>query len=135
VQGTLIVTILTVQSSYLHVIEEPLRDNASVPDTVQWWLAPTGAWRIRTYALDHDIHAHSIGPVESAKELALANTQKHYGDIIQSRHIIELTDCFDANETRAFRVTGLEPRLEIAEGRFAFWKPDDAPYHTQSQPE
>ena len=27
-----------------------------------------------------------------------------------------------------------EPRLEIAIGRFAFWKPDDAKYRTQSTP-
>ena len=91
--------------------------------------------RIRTYALDHDIHTHSVGQAENLLELALTNAQKHNGDVIRSQHVIELSDCSDIRETSAaFRARGLEPRTEIAPGRFAFWKPDDARYHTQSQP-
>ena len=132
-QGTLVLTILTVQSSYIQEMEEPL-DDSRAPDTIQWWIAPTGSWRIRTYAIDHDIHTHSVGNADNLRERALENAQKHYGDVIQSQHVIELTDCLDGNETeRAFRATGLEPRVEIAAGRFAFWKPDEGRYHTQSQ--
>jgi len=133
-QGTLVLTILTVRSSYIQEIEEPLGDSG-VPDTIQWWIAPTGSWRIRTYAIDHDIHTHSVGGANNLRELALQNAQKHYGDVIRSQHVIELTDCLDRNETEhAFRAIGLEPRTEIAAGRFAFWKPDEGRYHTQSQP-
>ncbi|HUQ36821.1 MAG TPA: hypothetical protein VM144_10650 [Aestuariivirga sp.] len=136
-QGTLILTILTIRSSYLREVEEPLSDIAEAPDTIQWWITQTGSWRIRTYALDHDIHPHSIGNADNLnlKDLALANAQKHYSDVIQSQHVIELINALDADETSSkFRAIGLEPRIEIASGRFAFWKPDDAVYRTQSQP-
>ena len=134
-QGTLVLTILTVQSSYLREIEVPLGNDSGPPDTIQWWIASTGSWRIRTYAIDHDIHTHFVGNADNFEELALRNAQEHYGDVIQSQHIVELTDFVDENETaRAFRAAGLEPRVEIAVGRFAFWKPDEGRYHTQSQP-
>lgn len=134
-QGTLVLTILTIRSSYRRAVEERLDTDVCVPDTVQWWVAPTGTWRIRTYALDHDIHTHSIGQADNLKELALSNTQKNYGDIIQSQHVIELTDCLDADKTSAaLRAVGLEPRIEVAPGRFVFWKPDEARYHSQSEP-
>jgi len=134
-RGTLVLTILTVQSSYRLELEEPLPDDAGVPDTIQWWVAPTGSWRIRTYALDHDIHTHSIAAVDNLIELALTNVRKNYGDVIRSQHVIELSNCLSVEATSAaFRTAGLEPRIEIAEGLFAFWKPDDARYHTQSEP-
>ena len=133
-RGTLVLTILTVQSSYRQNEEEPIPDGG-VPDTIQWWLAPTGNWRIRTYGLDHDIHTHSIGEADDLIELALANAREHYGDIIRSQHVFELTDCLNAETTSAvFRAAGLEPRIEIATGLFAFWRPDEARYHTQSEP-
>jgi hypothetical protein len=135
-QGTLVVTILAIQSSYLRNVERPLVDDTETPDTIQWWIAPSGTWRIRTYAIDHDIHTHSIGGAANFEGLALANANKHYGDVVRSHHTIELSNCFDTDETNAaFRVEGLEPRIEIASGRFAFWKPDEAQYHTQSKPE
>lgn len=134
-QGTLVLIILTVQSSYLREVEEPLGDDSGAPDTIQWWIAPAGSWRIRTYAIDHDIHTHFIGSADNLEELALKNARKHYGDVIQAHHVIELADCLDGNKTaQAFRAAGLEPRLEIAAGRFAFWKPDDEDYRTQSHP-
>lgn len=134
-QGTLVLTILTVQSSYLRDVEQALVSEAETPDTIQWWIARAGSWRIRTYGIDHDIHTHSIGNSGNLTDLALLNAQKHYGDVIQSQHVIDLTDALDPDAVvAAFRPTGLKPRLEIAAGRFAFWKPDEARYHTQSQP-
>src|SRR5262249_10196036 len=124
--GTLVLTILTVRSSYLQEVEQALLDDAGAPDTIQWWIAPTGSWRIRTYAIDHDIHTHSIGNADGFIELALTNARKHYGDVIRSQHVIELTDCLDKEATTAaFHTAGLEPRVEMATGRFAFWKPDE----------
>ena len=106
-----------------------------MPDTVQWWIAPTGSWRIRTYGIDHDIHTHSVGNMDNLREVAIANTKKHYGDVIKSQYVIDLMNAFDADTAdAAFRASGIEPRIEIVAGRFAFWKPDEARYHTQSQP-
>src|SRR5262245_21305082 len=57
-KGTLIIGILTIESSYAQNTERPSR---GVPDTLQFWIAPDRAWRIRTYATDHDIHPYSLG--------------------------------------------------------------------------
>jgi hypothetical protein len=135
-RGILVLAVLNVKSSYLQEIEEPLGGVGDIPDTLQWWIAPDSAWRIKTFALDHDIHTHSIdkgGP--DLVELAQANNLKHYGDVVESQHVLEFHDCTDMKEVRrVFQRVGLPPQLEVAEGRFAFWKPDEAKYRTQSQP-
>ncbi|MCH9809109.1 MAG: hypothetical protein K0U74_15395 [Alphaproteobacteria bacterium] len=106
-----------------------------MPDTIQWWIAPLGNWRIRTFALDHDIHTHAVGHADNLVELALTNTEKNYFDVIHSQHVIEISDCRDEQSISAsFRRAGLEARFEFAEGRFVFWKPDDERYYTQSVP-
>ncbi len=136
-QGVLVLTILTVRSSYLRELEEPLPGVAvnEASDTIQWWIAPTGSWRIRTYAMDHDVHTHWLGSSPKLRELAIASARKHYGDVINAQHVIDLKDASDPCLTAAaFRAAGLEPRVEMAAGRFVFWKPDDASYSTQSQP-
>jgi hypothetical protein len=93
-------------------------------------------WRVKTFALDHDIHVYSIGaPRAGILELARANNQKHYGDIISAQHVLEFSDC--TNEAEVKRVcgtAGLDPRVEVVEAGYAFWKPDDQPYQTQSRP-
>lgn len=117
-QGTLVLTILTVQSSYIREIEEPVNNDTDVPDTVQWWIAPTGSWRIKTFAMDHDIHTYAIGdhtfPIENDGELRDLAQERHYWNVMHSQHFIELADCLDREEiVRAFRAEGLEPRVEI----------------------
>jgi hypothetical protein len=131
----LIVAVLTVRSSYLRNHAEPCPPGAA-PDTLQWWIAAEQAWRIKTFALDHDIHTYSAPARPGLIELAQANNNKHYGDIIASQRVIELSDCTDqAAVADELRCNGLDGWLEVAEGRFAFWKPDDAEYRTQSRPE
>jgi len=135
-RGTLVLAVLNVKSSYLREIEEPLDSESDVPDTLQWWITRDNAWRIKTFALDHDIHTHSIdkgGP--DLVEFAQANNLKHYGDVVESQHVLVFQDCTDMQDVRrVFMRAGLPPQLEVAEGRFAFWKPDEAKYRTQSQP-
>ena|SRR5690349_1905440 len=135
-QGVLLLTILSVKSSYIQEIEEPATVPPDVPDTVQWWIAPTGTWRIRTFALDHDIHTYewSSSPL-GIIAFARRNNEKHFGDVTASEFEFHFADCTNKAETDATLVgAGLAPRLEIAAGRFAFWKPDDAKYRTQSTP-
>ena len=135
-QGTLILAVLNVKSSYSREVEEPLEGNNDIPDTLQWWIGTESAWRIKTFALDHDIHIYSVGSgSEELIQLALDNNSEHYDDVIACQHVLEFNDCGDVKEVqRLFKKTGLSPRLEVATGRFAFWKPDDAKYSTQSQP-
>ena len=83
-ERTLVLAVLSVQSSYRNNIEEPA-DN--VCDTVQWWITPDNTWRIKTFAMDHDIHIHEIGtPMDPAE--AINNTRKHYGDVIVSLNVL-----------------------------------------------
>ncbi|HTO63681.1 MAG TPA: hypothetical protein VMM15_20775 [Bradyrhizobium sp.] len=135
-QGTLVLAILTVRSSYARQIEERLVDHADVPDTLQWWIAAGGSWRIRTYAIDHDIHTHQVdGDPTRLLTLASEGNRKHYGDVLAAEHVLHFADSHDWSDVDAkFRAIGLAPRLEIAADRFAFWKPDDARYATKSRP-
>lgn len=134
-RGTLILAILSVRSSYARGVEESATDD-QVSDTLQWWVGSSTSWRIKTYVLDHDIHTHDVGSRADMVQLAEANNLKHYGDIIKAQHVLDFADCADSAEVQ--RVLGgvnLAPRLEVAAGRFAFWKPDDARYWTQSTPQ
>jgi hypothetical protein len=134
-QGILLLAILSVRSSYARDIEEPIEGDQP-PDTVQWWISPTGTWRIRTYALDHDIHTHSIADTCDLLELARDTTLNHYSDVLWQQHEIALNDTSDHVATSsAFRAAGLDPTgVEIAPDRFVFWKPDDVKYRSQSTP-
>src|SRR5262245_38647949 len=113
-RGTLVLAVLSVKSSYLREVEEPLDGADDVPDTLQWWIGEDVAWRIKTYALDHDIHTHSVDRGgHDLVALAQTNNRKHYGDVIASQHVLEFQDCTDAKEVRrVFKGVGLEPRLE-----------------------
>jgi len=136
-RGILVLAVLTIKSSYSQNLELAVSDADDVPDTVQWWLGGGGCWRLRTYAIDHDIHSYKIGnSSQTTLELAQTNNQKNFGDIIKAHHVIHFVDRADPSEVAAeFGRIGLCPRLEISTGRFAFWKPDDAVYSTKSTPE
>src|SRR4051812_9427979 len=90
---TLILAILTVESSYLQEVEHPAK---TVPDTVQFWFAPDSQWRIKTFAIDHDIHVHRIGATNTTDrlttEFAENNIQKAYGDVTAAVLVLEFPD-------------------------------------------
>ena len=134
-RGTLLLAILTVKSSYAGEVERPLDGPDDVPDTLQWWIGEQ-TWRIRTYALDHDIHTHSVartGP--EVLELAQQNNAKHYAEVTAAQHVLHFRDCADPDDVATvLSAAGLDSRLDVAASRFAFWKPDDAWYRTQSTP-
>ena len=134
-RGILVIAVLAIKSSYSQNVELALGDE-DVPDTVQWWLGEGGYWRLRTYAIDHDIHSYKIADTSSDMlELAQTNNQNNFGDIITAHHVIHFVNCDDpAERATEFGRIGLCPRLEISPGRFAFWKPDEAVYSTKSTP-
>jgi hypothetical protein len=135
-RGQLLLAILNVKSSYIQNIEGPLDDQNEVPDTLQYWVSATGSWRIKTFAIDHDIHTYSVsGDPSKHLEVFRANTLKHYGDVVAVMHEFDFKNCRDSNETHQTLATvGLRPRLEIHMDRYAFWTPDDLEYVTQSRP-
>jgi hypothetical protein len=60
-RGILVLAVLTIKSSYSQNVELAVSDADDVPDTIQWWLGVGGCWRLRTYAIDHDMHSYKIG--------------------------------------------------------------------------
>jgi hypothetical protein len=135
-RGFLVLAILSVRSSYSRELEIALDGKDDILDTLQWWFGDGGCWRIRTYAMDHDIHAYVIGnSPQTTLELAKKNNLKNYGDVIKMQHVIHFADCTDRSEVEAeFERIGLAPRIEIDPSRFVFWKPDEAVYSTKSTP-
>ena len=135
-KGTLIIGILTIESSYAQNTERPSR---GVPDTLQFWIGPGSAWRIRTYATDHDIHPHSLGDLEKMKdrpiEFARDHIKKHYGDVLASTVVLEFPDTRDTDAVRKVLMQHkLKGSLEVAKIGFAFWNPDDGHYKSQTKP-
>lgn len=132
---TLIVGQLDIQSSYLRNEELPATTERF--DTVQWWIGPTVAWRIRTFAIDLDIHLHRLEPSEELIDRALASTNANYSDVLQFLVRIDLTDYTNENQVAAELSSALgAPGLELAPDLdMGFWNPGASHYSTQSSPE
>jgi hypothetical protein len=130
---TLIVAILDIQSSYIEDRQEPAEGGAA--DTVQWWIAPGLTWRIRTFAIDHDLHLHHVSGGDA--ETYMEHTREDFDGLVRAMHRLDFDDYTDAAEVaRVLTEAGLRPDLEIAdEHGFAFWNPDRAIYKTKSYPE
>ncbi|KQV88756.1 hypothetical protein [Rhizobacter sp. Root1221] len=133
--NTLHVYKLAIQSSYTNNTEE-----AADPehfDTVQWWVTTDGAWRIRTFAADNDVHLHHVqAPVEV--DVLRETTQRNYEDVIADAFQIDLPDLQDADAiTLAMGAFGGATALEIDRNgaRFAFWNPLRLSFASQSEPE
>ena len=62
---TLIVGVLTIESSGALEVERPAE---TVSDSVQFWIAPTRRWKIRTYAIDRDVHAWDLADLGTARD-------------------------------------------------------------------
>ena len=102
------------------------------PDTLQWWMNGEEVWRVKTFALDHDIHIHHLAG--NSPEHFIENAKKTYGDLIAATHRLQFDDYLnEAGVERVFLNAGIAPNLEVAKAGFAFWNPDKTRYHTQSQ--
>ncbi|PIY60554.1 hypothetical protein COY95_01180 [Candidatus Woesearchaeota archaeon CG_4_10_14_0_8_um_filter_47_5] len=135
-KNLLVIFILTVQSSYSRNIEEPVKN---VPDTIQFWIPLNiqEIWRIRTYAIDHDIHVYQVKlnqSLDSPVNFAVQSTQKSYSDIIKEVRVIEIIEVNNTDEVKnAFAKANLPPNLEL-KGPIVFWNPDNAKYKSISTP-
>ena len=130
----LVIFTLNVQSSYAQNVERDA-DPAS-KDTVQFLLIEGQAWRIKTYAIDHDVHVWSIGPMtaEKLEELARTNTAKNYADVLGETIVVKSASGFDGLREQ-LKKNGLSPNLEIPKsGAFAFWVQEAGVYKSRSTP-
>jgi len=130
--SVLVLALLATESSYKSAIERPA---GRLADTVQFWLGSQGPWRIRTYAIDHDIHIHSLGTAPVEPDFAQAHITKHFGDALDRQHVLSFADPADAEAVRrVLDQHGLSGTLEVAPAGFAFYNPDGNKYRTQSEP-
>lgn len=134
---TLILAILTVESSYLDNLERPA---GAVPDTVQFWFTPETQWRIKTYAIDHDIHVHPVATVEGEEPLdtgvACESIGDAYDDVLSELLMLEFPDPADEASVREIldesQLTGT---LVAARDGCYFYNPDGGAYRIQSDSE
>ena len=129
----LIIFLLNVESSYIQNTE---RETKSHTDTIQFLLVGNQAWRIKTYAIDQDVHVWDIGKLEQEKfeEIAVANTKKHYGDVLKKQIAVQGAGDFESLRS-VLKTKQLPPNLEIDKNkRFAFWVPEPDKYSSKSTP-
>lgn len=131
---TLILFLLGIESSYIENVEY---DAEGEGDTVQFVLIGDEAWRIKTYAMDHDVHIWNIGKMDALelKKIAIENTEKNYGDVIKRR--VEVT-CQNGIEElkRKLEERGLQTYLEIPKSNaYLFWVSEPDRYETKSKPD
>ena len=133
---TLILAILTVESSYLQEVERP---TSNVPDTVQFWYAPDSQWRIKTFAIDHDVHVYQIDPgvsgVPLTAQFAENNIKKTYGDVTASVIVMHFTDPKNQVDVQHILTANkLSGTLEEVKNGYCFYNPDRGVYRTKSKP-
>jgi hypothetical protein len=131
--STLLVYFLSVESSYAQNVE---RAATSAQDTVQFLLAAGSAWRIKTFAIDSDVHIWSLGPMDqvSFEALAHSNTAKNYGDVLQ--RTVYLKGSPDLQSlTLAAANAGIGGFIEVdSTGTHGFWAPVAGAYQTRTTP-
>ena len=130
----LILFILTIQSSYLKNSESPAVGNLA--DTVQFYADSKGAWRVKTFATDQDVHPWSLGPPPPADLVTLAdrNTEKNYGDVIARRYVI-VSETGIEGLRDGLKAQGLDDHLEISKSGLVFWTPAGTNYRSKSSPQ
>ena len=126
---------LKVKSSYNQNVELPAENGF---DTLQFYVHDQSIWRIKTFAIDHDIHIHKINlgdrKVDDVVNFLMMSTKNHYGDVIENILTMHLTGPTDQKTAKAFLTeNNLNPHLESTD-EFAFWNPDSESYQTQSKP-
>jgi hypothetical protein len=96
-------------------------------------------WRIKTFAIDHDIHVHRIGVADNAArltaEFARNNIKETYGDVTASVVILEFPDPKnDAEVQRILKDHKLAGKLEAVKDGYYFYNADSSEYRSKSKP-
>lgn len=128
----LVIVFLSVKSSYAR--NTCCAATGEVFDTVQFYAAGGVSWRIRTYAIDEDVHIWCLGPaVLDIVALARTNTEKHYGDLLTEGYIIE-TEAGLEGVRKELLTRGLSTHLELTKSGAVFWAAEGSHYRTKSAP-
>jgi hypothetical protein len=131
-ETTLLVFVLSIQSSYLKNSELPAVEGRA--DTVQFLVLPAASWRIKTFAVDEDVHVYSLGPSRPDEVIVVtASTERTYGDVIAKRYVVTSKTGIAGLKDELKRL-GLDDSIEVSDQGFAFAVPKDSHYRTKSTP-
>lgn len=133
-QSVLVIYLLSIQSSYAEDAEAPADEDAF--DTVQFFIGPENAWRIRTFSIDEDVHVYSLGPTQPRTlDTVRASTEKNYGDVIAASHVFTSDDGI-AGLKKELATSALGASVEESTRHgFIFWVPEGTQYRTRTTPE
>jgi hypothetical protein len=124
----------TIEGSYSQNIE---RLATRVSDTFQYWITPSCAFDVRTFAIDQDIRVLRVehdGRVDDPVTYFQRIAQETYSDIIQAHYRIEAVEDESVESLREkVRALGLHPHVQITELGFPLWLPEDAKYYTKHE--
>ena len=134
-KAQLIIFKLKVKSSYNQNIELPADSSF---DTLQFFAQDKIIMRIKTFALDHDIHIHTIQlrgkTMDEMIDFLATSTNNHYGDIVDRELHLEIENPKEHEAIKAMFVKeSLTPHIDTLPD-FIFWNPDNKKYRTQSKP-
>lgn len=135
-KARLIIFKLKIKSSYNQNVEQPA-DN-DVFDTLQFFIQDKSIFRIKTFAIDHDIHIHSVNlrdkTIVEMIDMLITSTKDHYGELIDKKVFLDIENLKDDKEIKALLTKeGLSPNIDTTPD-FIFWNPDNKKYHSQSKP-
>jgi hypothetical protein len=127
----LVIFLLTVQSSQAEQTQRP--GTAAECDTIQFFQSPRGNWRIRTFAIDQDVHVWELDKdIADILELARSNTEELYHGVLAEGHVIESQTLEGLRQALVAR--GLPANLKVSDGGFLFWAPAGTEYRMKSTP-
>ncbi|QPF75002.1 hypothetical protein G8A07_20175 [Roseateles sp. DAIF2] len=126
---------LSIRSSYALNMEEAATEDEF--DTIQFFAAADGSvWRIKTYAVDQDVHVWTLDGSEIGSdlvEIAVGNTEANYGDVLDEGYVLS-SDTGLAGLREQLEARGLPPHLNETSFGAVFWTPPDTNYKTKSRP-
>jgi len=134
VNTVLIIFRLSIQSSYAEDSEAQADEDSF--DTVQFFIGPDTAWRIRTFSIDEDVHVYALGASKpETQEIVCASTEKTYADVIAAKQVFASDDGVAGLKQELQRAGWPVSLKESEQHGFAFWVPEDTDYRTRSAPE
>lgn len=136
-ETTIILAPLLTKGSYKEQRDIPLDNLEDNFDTIQWFINDEIVLRIRTFALDYDIHIYKLRkPSLDFVEFAIQDNHKTYGDIIhkQHAHILDGLPTIDKGNS-LLRWIDLPGKFLPLFESYIYWSPNGEDYHTQSNPD
>lgn len=130
-KSVLVLFLLSIKSSYINDEESEATDD--LYDTIQFVKTDKGAWRIKTFAEDEDVHLWSLESSEDIVDLAVESTNNHYGDVIDEAFVIETENGIDGLRAE-LKKKGLPDNLQISPKGPLFWAPLGSSYSPKSAP-